>query len=688
MKKRILACLLCAALTAAPLSAAAAGEPVNLALDKPYTIEKGINTDHSYSLYTEDGGTFDADSGQLTDGAKDGYYEAFRALSRTVTIDLGAVCSVTGYEATFYSASSSGIYVPRCISMAVSADGVQYMTVSETERSFSIFGTPNRTSTLGDTLDAPAAARYVRIEFPVEVFCYISEIEVYGFASLQGDEIPFQADEAADYPNAFYEKYACAIGGAGDIIKIYNGYYAPSQSLADNTADELLPYIAYLDADGRIQDTMFDAVAFVPCHGDYPSGGRLVKTNGRPGAVMSDWLLYLDNTFAEGLNLDALDKTVARANEALGRDTPCKVFLTMPYPLTQDKPFGDIDGDGEDEYTRTNDERLAVLAWYEAEYAKRFAEAGYENLTLVGFYWYREEVNSADSEDEERFTQQATALLREKGHKVLFDPFFTSAGFERWSELGFDGAVMQPNLIFNDYFETEMLEEFTEIIRKYGLGVEIETAEPGNFRLDAARANSALIYEQYLYYGWKYGYMDTLHTFYQGAGPGSLYDFCYSSDTYLRSLYDKTYRFIKGTYEMPAPTLTANESISVEAGSKRNRLPVTLEYGCLFSELSISVEGGEGVLLFSPDGNELLYTPPLDFTGEDMFTVTVADKFSSSAPVELRIRDGETAISAPPSESAASSEESGSAALIAGAAAAVAAAAVAIWLVNRKKNGQ
>ena len=220
MKKRILACLLCAALTAAPLSAAAAGEPVNLAPDKPYTIEKGINTDHSYSLYTEDGGTFDADSGQLTDGAKDGYYEAFRALSRTVTIDLGAVCSVTGYEATFYSASSSGIYVPRCISMAVSADGVQYMTVSENERSFSIFGTPNRTSTLGDTLDAPAAARYVHIEFPVEVFCYISEIEVYGFASLQGDEIPFQADEAADYPNAFYEKYAARATSSKSIMAI------------------------------------------------------------------------------------------------------------------------------------------------------------------------------------------------------------------------------------------------------------------------------------------------------------------------------------------------------------------------------------------------------------------------------------------------------------------------------------
>lgn len=87
----------------------------------------------------------------------------------------------------------------------------------------------------------------------------------------------------------------------------------------------------------------------------------------------------------------------------------------MPYPLTQDKPFGDIDGDGEDEYTRTNDERLAVLAWYEAEYAKRFAEAGYENLTLVGFYWFREEVNSADSEDEERFYAAGDGAAARKG---------------------------------------------------------------------------------------------------------------------------------------------------------------------------------------------------------------------------------------------------------------------------------
>ena len=201
MRKRLLALFCCAAL-AAPLPAAAAETPVNLARGKSYTVEKGVDTSHSYALYAEGGESFDVDGGQLTDGAKDDYYKAFRALSRTVTIDLGAVCSVTGYEAAFYSTSSSGVYVPRCISMAVSQNGEQYMTVSQAARDYSIFGTPNRTSTLGDTLASPAAARYVRIEFPADVFCYISELEVYGYETPQGNEQPFRADEPTADPNA------------------------------------------------------------------------------------------------------------------------------------------------------------------------------------------------------------------------------------------------------------------------------------------------------------------------------------------------------------------------------------------------------------------------------------------------------------------------------------------------------
>ena len=110
--------------------------------------------------------------------------------------------------------------------------------------------------------------------------------------------------------------------------------------------------------------------------------------------------------------------------------------------------------------------------------------------------------------------------------------------------------MMQPNLVFNDYFETEMLEEFTEIIRKYGLGVEIETAEPAASAAPP-RGTGARCFTSNTCITAGNTAIWTRCTFYQGAGPGSLYDFCHSNDAYMRSLYDKTYRFIKGTYEMP-----------------------------------------------------------------------------------------------------------------------------------------
>lgn len=71
--------------------------------------------------------------------------------------------------------------------------------------------------------------------------------------------------------------------------------------------------------------------------------------------------------------------------------------------------------------------------------------------------------------------------------------------------------------------------------------------------------------------------------------------------------------------------------------------------------------------------------------------MTVSDKFSSSAPVELRIRVGE-AESAPtrPTESTAPTQNGGgSAALIVGITAAVAAAAagIACFFVRKKRKG-
>jgi hypothetical protein len=121
---------------------------------------------------------------------------------------------------------------------------------------------------------------------------------------------------------------------------------------------------------------MFDAVAFVPAHADYPSGGRLVKTNGKSGAVMSDWLLYLDNTFKPGINTDALNQVVGEVYAKLGKKTKLTVYYTLPFPTVISGPFGDINSDGKEEYCATLEERTAVAKWFADLTYKKFLEGG------------------------------------------------------------------------------------------------------------------------------------------------------------------------------------------------------------------------------------------------------------------------------------------------------------------------
>ena len=173
--------------------------------------------------------------------------------------------------------------------------------------------------------------------------------------------------------------------------------------------------------------------------------------------------------------------------------------------------FGDLDGDGKDDYTRTPAERASAVKWYDQYVTKRFESATFSHLDLVGYYWYGEEVNYSWSEDEAEFTRLATQAIEDGGKSVLFDPFYLSTGFDHWQELGFDGAVMQPNVAFSDsrpYFYTEMLWEFASAAKQYHLGVEVETNEPSFFNNSATAEAAAYNYERYLYVGAQTGYMD------------------------------------------------------------------------------------------------------------------------------------------------------------------------------------
>ncbi len=658
-----------------PLTGSATAESVNLVSGMAYTVENGVPTQHSYSNFSENGATYDSEdglgiAGKLTDGvrAKSGvkdpaWYTTFRSRSRYVTFAFDAPVAVDGFSAGFYHDSGSAFYAPRYVNLYLSDNGEDWFLAGTCNPSFPLNASSRR-------FDAklsiePTAAKYVRVEYCCDIFGVCDEIEIYGSKTLTGQELTIKPDS----PEEPY--YCTSLEGITDVIKMYNGYFPSAQDRAQNTVEELLPYVAYLSAEGEIRDTMFDAVAFVPCVSTnfaYPSGGTLVKTSKYPAAVMSDWIYYTDFLFEEGYDLDALNTAVEQVYSKLGIEGKFPVLLTMPYAGIPTKPFGDLDGDGKADYTRTPEERAAAVKWYDEYVTQRFEQANFSHLELVGYYWYGEEVNYSWSEDEARFTKLATKAIEDGGKSVLFDPFYLSTGFDHWQELGFDAAVMQPNVAFTDsrpYFDTEMLWEFADTIGKYHLGVEVETNEPSFFTNTETMTEAVHNYERYLFAGYKTGYMSALHTFYQGAGPGTLYNFCHSTggggnDRKLRRLYDITYQFIKETYENLPPSCEIPKEAYVPAG-ERSEIGISVSDADSFpGDLKAVVEScANGRAQISATKKSLIFIPDEGFTGDAEVVITVTDGQNETMEYTLVLHVGEEppAVSEEPSNAPSVPEE-------------------------------
>ncbi len=656
MIKRFAALFLLCVLLSAALPASAS-EVENLVLGLEYTVETGEPVTMSHLNFSEAGTKFDLDNGQLTDGktatnslSADGWYCAFRGQSRIIGFDLGSVCAVSGIEAGFLHAKAPAVYAPRYVRVYISENGTDYMTVCDHLTGYDLTDTDVTRKELSLAFDKIYAARYVKVEFCCDIFAYCDEIRVLGSKETDGSEKSITPDITPTEKG-----YLKSLGGNSNIIKLYNGYYNHDTNIGILYENEILPYVAYLDTNGNIVGKMFDAIALVPCHGDYPSGGRLVKTNGKPGAVMSDWELYFEYTFRDGQDLYAINNVAGRVNEALSLKDKYPVYLTIPYPtVLSDKPFGDIDGDGEEENCQNLEERLAIVKWYIDKCIEKFDSKQYANIELAGFYWLREEVNYSDSDHEDILVIEINKYIEKKRLDSIFDPFYLSVGFDEWEYLGFDGAVMQPNLAFSDvysYFEAGMLEEFAQSVYDNHLGVEIETNEPSFFRGDDY-LKAGFNYESYLYYGSKTGYMNSLKTYYQGAGPGSFYDFCYADIStpkgiYLRRLYDITYSFIHGVYKNLAPIVEIGD-IELLAGDTRAMADISItDSDSYWGDITVSfpTEPSHGKVTVAASKKTLVYRPDDNFIGEDSFTVCVSDGFNKSEEITVKVTVNEAEIS-------------------------------------------
>jgi hypothetical protein len=215
-------------------------------------------------------------------------------------------------------------------------------------------------------------------------------------------------------------------------------------------------------------------------------------------------------------------------------------MLTIPWLNPKVTNFGDVNGDGENEDLSTVEGRCTVVRWYIDEARRRFADAGYRNLELWGFYRMREDI--ADDSDTNSMIAQE---VHSRGDKLLWIPYFMARGWDKWQEYGFDVAIMQPNYAFRSWMDggrarRNRLAATADMARAHGLGVEIEVR--GNASSDFERR----MFLQYLCDGAKsrYGYQDVPTAYYLDVDAvGALYR---AKDARSRETYDALCDYVVG----------------------------------------------------------------------------------------------------------------------------------------------
>lgn len=520
----------------------------NLALGKEVVISSFAPMENCYASVEKGEKTMLTD-GRTGDPSKcySGKWAHFyRGIGRSLVIDLGSTYSVSGFSAGFIHDRNMGIYSPEKVSLLLSEDGVDFYCVSTVDTPYpASFGIQVRAD-YSCELERSVRARYARIDFTVEVNVFCDEIAVFG-GEADGNEALLSGEPVREISkNAYAARDSL---GVYDIPLLYFGYWPEDERVAKLRKDDFIPYIAYIDRDGKPVDTMFDAVMLLTVQGRCPSGASL-GYHGGP-SKLSDWEFVIEELFADGQNLKALDEAVAEIKEKLGLapDYKHKVYLTAPVPKVSSEPFGDLNGDGIEEKLLTDDDCIDAYASFVDTVTRRFEIEQLQNIVIDGWFWNNESVSRANRDNEEYFAERCVENLHKRGYKCVFIPYFQAGGSEKAEKIGFDCTTMQPGLSFQQVLGRDpqaMMSDFTELCKKYGFGVELEVHH--GVKNAETREQYSRLFDEYMIACMRNGMMtETVHTYYQAAGPGVFYSCAVSKEDSMRALYEKLYKFIKGT---------------------------------------------------------------------------------------------------------------------------------------------
>ncbi len=553
-----------------------------------------------------------------TTGIHNNYFFKFNyGGERKVIYDLVNLASVDKFTASFTHQSDWAVNKPEKVMVYLSDTGSDWYEAGEIK----LEGSGDPALYRGTLkLSRKVQARYIVFAFDVKGWTGCDELEVYGTKSASGASAPSKAGLAKKtlFEGKRIEPSADIMNGAKDLCLLYHG-----KNLAGYDVESLLPYIAYLDKDGKPQDIMFDSVLFLAHNASFPSGGMPHKDS-----IKSDWEWVNDDLFAEGKNIMALEEAVGQVKKELnlGDDYKYKVALTLYYPTTSMKNFGDVDGDGVSEDFSDYKNRIKALKWFIDETEKRFSEQNFQNIELVAYYWWHEAVENDDT-DTEKMLNDVSDYVHKLDRDFIWIPYFTANGYNKWSELGFDAAVMQPNYVFTAEAPYSNVGNCANLTALYGMGVEMELFEDV--------LSKELFFKKYMQYiagGVEHGYMnDCIIMYYQSVT--AIRDAAYSKSAMARTVYEQTYHFIKGDLKYKPDTL---ENLKFDA---KKDTPYNGDFNINDDRLyqfALDVVPDHGSVTLNNDGT-FTYYPEKGYTGEVKFSFVYSEYLGWSDPCEVII---------------------------------------------------
>ena len=597
-------------------------DTLNLIAGKPVQIElvDALRRDHATTFYNSpesnpaltDGKH--ASSAAYTDSA---FFRFTNGEGRNLYFDLGHVSAVTGIRASFLREDGPNVKLPAGLLIYGSVDGEEWKVFHHVDSVYSEGA--SSIAQVDETFDKAYKVRYIRITFSVLPHVYCDEIEILGRKNVEGAAELSESTAVNDlYPQAFITPDQ--FDGVENMILSYN--CNPSLSSGGKTTvEEYLPHVGYYDRDGKLADTFFDSFLFLP----------YAAFTGTEYRDFTAWNTYVDNVFAEDANINALSEAVEQVSEGLGRDVRVRVFFSILYTWPDKTSFGDVDGDGVIEDFSKVEDRKKAIKWMIDEQLARFEAGGYDNLDLLGFYWYEEQVTYTDPHELE-LIRYASDYVHSLGYKLMWIPWYCAPGYTDWKELGFDMACMQPNYAFSGQATVERLYDNAETTRRLGMCVEIEI---GQYDAQA----DILRYKEYLAVGAETGYMDAVKCYYQAGMPGAFYAAWKSADPFVNSVYHDTYLFAKGKYdssEAAGGAIADPSDLELDTTSGRGvtgSLNVETE-----SDYRVRIETSPkyGTLRFG--GGTVTYTPLAGFAGTDTFTVYLEYIHGDSRTATVTVR--------------------------------------------------